>query len=1120
MRKLANSYLIPLKANRVLHIILIGLIVIALRIWHLTVIQHKNRLEESRKPQHKTIYEPAKRGTIRDRFDVPLALNKVQHNVAILYSQIKQIPSITWTIDENGQKIKQYQRKAYIKSLAELLSQELGMDAERVEDLIHAKASFYNQIPFVLKENITEQQYYRLKMLEKDWHGIQVQSAPRRYYPQGNVASDILGYIGPIDREEYESIIGEIKMLENALTALQAGSDDPMPEGIDDEEHLERRHSELLELAYSINDIIGKTGIEGQFERDLRGYRGKKNYFTNARGQYLRELSGNKDPSSGNRLLLTISSELQEYAEQLLVQNENIRHTRLVRIGANKRGILAEKEPWIKGGAIIAMNPNDGEIYAMASHPHFDSNDFIADGGSPTPKVKRDNLLRWLENDVYIADMWNGQRTLEREVWTKEAHLTKDDHHITWDFYLDNVLGKDSATLNTLKLHSTVEDAVIVQRAFAKLITHEIPISAYHQMNALYPNLEQYTSSKKPFAADLELLHNSIQERSLEVAKSLKSLDPYFAPLNRVYDQVLMVDLYRLAADADKFSDPLVKAIGRQSLSQYKEASEAMTTLTSTVKTMSQELFHDLNFKQWREIHEKAFLKEKREEEKIKHLYAKPYIDYLDAKEKSLFNEFWKKHSLKIIATLLKGSPEENLSDKDDEDLQPHLAHFNAWHDEIHQGAHQQAPWAKSYGVLHEILERLPSPLDTEYLGTLRSFQQLDRPLIGSYRSLRKNEDNTQSEKNLAAGFYPKYGYGFARSNSYRQSATQGSIFKLVTSYAALIQQYNSIKGSPMTTASLNPLEIIDTVFMKGKELFVGFDFEGKPIPRFYKGGRLPKSSMTTIGKIDLLKAIETSSNPYFSLIAGDFLKSPQDLANAASAMSMGHRTGIDLPGELNGNIPQDLETNRTGLYSFAIGQHTLVVTPLQTAVMLSTIANGGKVLKPKIVAMTVANKQNELTTTLINTHVRRRLFLPEEIKKLLVQGMCRVVARSHQESLKSLAKLYSSQPHAVQDYVEMKYYLAGKTSTSESVESIDLDATEGTNIYTHVWFGGILYEKPIFEEPNQRFVFKDNTGTPELVVVVYLRYGGYGKEAAPIAAQIAKKWREINASRAQVAVK
>lgn len=1107
-RKLANSFLIPLKANRVLHLILIGLVLIGLRVWHLSVIQHKSRVEESRKPQHKTVYRPAKRGTIRDRFGIPLAINKVQHNLAILYSQIKEIPSITWVTDDTGKKTKKFTRKEYIKALADILSPETGIQADRIEDLIHAKASFYDQIPFVLKENITEKQYYRLKMLEKNWPGIHAQIAPRRHYPQGNLAGDILGYIGPINKEEYEAIIGEIKDLKRALDALRAGSDEPLPDGIFDEEQLESRRNDLLELAYSYNDIIGKMGIEGQFERELRGYRGKKNYFTNARGQYLKELSGNKEPLSGNRLHLTISAELQQFAEQLLIQNENVRQTRLAHLGTNKRTILAEKQPWIKGGAIVAMNPNTGEIYAMASHPHYNPNDFIPEVGTSDAKTRKEQLLKWLESDGYIADLWDGQTDLERDLWTKADRYTKESVHITWDHYLDNILGIDSAVLNTIKFRNTIEDAITAQRSFSKLQELDTQLNAYSLMNVLYPSLEPYAYAKKPLAVDLELLQNTIQEKSTEVAKYQKALDPYVSPLNRVYDQILLIDLYRLAVDADKFSDELIQGIGKQSLGQYKEASEALATITTTVKTMSQELFHNSNFRQWREANEKNFLKEKREEEKKNHKYAKPYIDYLDAQEKRLFNDFWLNNSLTLILTFLHGVQTDDLNAEND--LLLHLQQLDSWHQEILQGAHQQAPWFQSYTTLHNILDKLPSHLNLEYLASLRNFQHLNRPLVGSYRSLRKNSNLTQQEKHLASAFYPKYGYGYARSSSYRQSATQGSIFKLVTSYAALIQQYNTLKGSTITSAALNPLEIIDTVFTKGNELFLGFDADGKPIPRYYKGGRLPKSAMTTIGKVDILKAIETSSNPYFSMIAGDFLKSPQDLSNAARALSLGLRTGIELPGEITGNIPQDLETNRTGLYSFAIGQHTLVVTPIQTAVMLSTIANGGKVLKPQIIAMTSKDEAEGKTCNLVNTYVRRQLFLPDEVRKILVQGMCRVVARSHQESLRSLSRVYSLHPEAISDYVSMKYFLAGKTSTAESVEAIDLDATRGTNIYTHVWFGGVLYDTPIFEEPQQRFVFKDSSGKPELVVVVYLRYGGYGKEAAPVAAQVAKKWREI----------
>ena len=108
------------------------------------------------------------------------------------------------------------------------------------------------------------------------------------------------------------------------------------------------------------------------------------------------------------------------------------------------------------------------------------------------------------------------------------------------------------------------------------------------------------------------------------------------------------------------------------------------------------------------------------------------------------------------------------------------------------------------------------------------------------------------------------------------------------------------------------------------------------------------------------MRAIETSSNPYFSLLAAEYLKDPEDLIRAAKEFGYGEKTKITLPGEIAGNVPQDVVTNRTGLYATAIGQHTLVTTPLQTALMLGAIANGGKLLEPKIVSL-VAGKSFSL---------------------------------------------------------------------------------------------------------------------------------------------------------------
>ena len=91
-------------------------------------------------------------------------LNQQLADTFDLYSQIKQIPTIAWVTNEEGKRVKRFVRREYITALSNLLGEELKMDPERIEDLIHAKAALYNQIPFVLKENIDEREYYRLKM--------------------------------------------------------------------------------------------------------------------------------------------------------------------------------------------------------------------------------------------------------------------------------------------------------------------------------------------------------------------------------------------------------------------------------------------------------------------------------------------------------------------------------------------------------------------------------------------------------------------------------------------------------------------------------------------------------------------------------------------------------------------------------------------------------------------------------------------------------------------------------------------------------------------------------------------------------------------------------------------
>lgn len=1119
---------IPGKTNRILYLVLIAMALILIRIWHLSVIQYDKKFEEARRPQIQSVIDPSTRATIRDRFNVPLAINKIRYQATILYSQMRDIPTTEWIKDANGKKVKHFKRKEYIRNLSNLLAEELGLEADRIEDLIYAKASFYAQVPYLIKDELSEKQYYRLKILEKDWPGLMVRKVPQRTYPLGRVAGDLIGYMGAINKQEYERILQEMNLLEQYIR--RGDEESEAPKGIESLNHARVRLKALEEKAYSINDFVGKTGVEAAFEQQLRGFYGKRNYYSDSKGNHLREMPGTRPPLTGQRINLTISAELQEFAEQLLAQNEAFRVVRLSHLGPAKKTVIAQKHPWIKGGAIVAMDPKTGEVVAMASYPRIDPNDFVLS--------KNDQIHRWFESETYIAQLWNQQRPLERERYGSSGFYD-EKQFLTGDTYLDFILPEMSPLRVALKKISTLGQALEIQREAEKLCSVVECNNLYAILNILYDGESHTTHQIKMTPQDLRDLRTTLQDKRDAIKPVKIKLDRYFEEIPHNYDKVLLVDLCRLFVCHDLFTPELTKKFSKKTLFAYKDTTDSLLSITTLLKGFCKDLFHDLDFKQWRAREEKNFLKEKRIEEKKAKTYAKPYLDYLDQQESQQFQQFWEEHKWPFLLAFLLGVEEIDPDDA----LGGYLFHLNKWRDEIAQGAYQETEWIKSYHNLKKAVENLPPAIAISYLQTMRSYHELTRPLYGRYRNLRHSKSLT--EKDLAAAFYPLHGFGYGRSHAYRQSTIQGSLFKLVTAYEALAQTCRRHSKHDLTLKELNPLVIVDNVFTQGGTRYVGTTKEGKPIPQLYKGGRIPRSlAHQNIGEVDLIKAIEVSSNPYFALLAGDYLEKPEDLSAAARLFSYGSPTGIELPGEIAGKVPADLASNRTGLYAMAIGQHSLVVTPLQTAVMLSSIANGGKVLKPQIIGLMAGREhahgvdpicclpifpfQEQLALVGIDfplftaisqagemdiikqvqTEVKRELFMPKVVRNTLLKGLYACMQRSYQENLSSLTRLYQQNPEAIQDYTEMRKEMFGKTSTSEVVEMIDLDLNEGTNMYTHVWFGCLSCQKEFKEK--KAMILKDEFGKPELVVVVYLRYGGYGKEAAPLSAQIIKKWREI----------
>ncbi len=121
-----------------------------IRIWYLSVVQHEEKLKESRQPQRRSVVQQVERATIRDRFNIPLATNQILYHAVVRYADIREIPSVIWKKDENGKAYRFQARLAYVAELAQLLAKELNMDPLPIEDTIYGKASLFPHTPFVI----------------------------------------------------------------------------------------------------------------------------------------------------------------------------------------------------------------------------------------------------------------------------------------------------------------------------------------------------------------------------------------------------------------------------------------------------------------------------------------------------------------------------------------------------------------------------------------------------------------------------------------------------------------------------------------------------------------------------------------------------------------------------------------------------------------------------------------------------------------------------------------------------------------------------------------------------------------------------------------------------------
>ncbi len=1115
---------IPVKANRVLLYILLAFFLILIRMWYLSMVEYDTYLQMSKKPQKKTQWEKPLRGTICDRFNLPLAINHIQYDACVCYDSLKMIPTIKRTQDIHGNIIKTYPRKEYIKTLCLKLSSMLNIDPLDVEDVLYGKAALFPTIPFTIQENISESLYYKLKGLERTHPGIYTLKSVKRYYPQKKIGADLIGYVGAINEHEYLKTAHEIQSLEQYLDDHERSPLVFLPKGFSSTQAIKNRLSVLKNQRYQLNDYLGKTGIEAKFENSLRGTYGKNHFEINTKGSIIRELPGSKKPLSGEKLVLNISSELQEFAEALLAENEEIRDKRFPSAGKNHHLITP---PWIKGGSIVAMLPQTGEIVAMASYPRMDNNDFIQNDSN-------NDVAHWLENKNYLANLWDGKKPLEREFYSFiHNNFYKEEKKLSLEIYLDRLLSLHSQAKKAMHQLSYLETAINFQKNLLTLLDVSEQPHMYALIDSLYPaSTGHRPSSFSTSDSQILAVHNALNQHD-SLLKELKTfLDKILGNVIHNDDKLLVLDLTRLIAPSHLFDESLLKELPQELLSTYRKFTQAFAILHDNLYDCTKNAFHLHDFRKWREQHFKNYLAEKRKEEKENHHCPKPYIDYLASLEKNHFQQFWKDNKWLLIQLMLGINSKEILNAHPN--LSPYLETFKKNHEQNKNSSIKIA-----FETLQNRLKKLPLHLELPYLTTMRRYQDLSEKLFGFYPQIKKRK-GTQTEKDLAGAFYPANGYGYGRSFAFRQATPLGSIFKIITAYEAIRQSCEN--PSFANQKDLNPLTIIDEIqptTNTTQGLVLGFHEDGSKITRRYKGGILPRSH-ASLGKVDFLKAFERSSNVYFSLLASDVIQDPNDLTLASLKFGFGNKTGIDLPGEIPGALPKDLEENRSGLYAFAIGQHSLIVTPLQTAVMLSSLVNGGEVLKPQIIqSMTCTKDQNTIPFTatdyiykdylnrvgiffpfFIQNHEKpkdhdiqffektfhRQLFLPPNIKDYLLQGLHNVVSSPRGAARAELIRYLYSHTQAMKNYLNLKYQLAGKTSSAEVAYHPTLDRECPSILCKDIWFGGISFEP----HPENSPMSKNHEDIPELVVVVYLKFGDFGKEAAPLAGEIVNKWRSI----------
>jgi len=220
-----------------------------------------------------------------------------------------------------------------------------------------------------------------------------------------------------------------------------------------------------------------------------------------------------------------------------------------------------------------------------------------------------------------------------------------------------------------------------------------------------------------------------------------------------------------------------------------------------------------------------------------------------------------------------------------------------------------------------------------------------------------------------------------------------------------------------------------------------------------------------THGWTDLRKAIAESCNVYFYTIGGGYKNMEglgvERIKKYLNLFGWGQKTGIDLPGEISGRIPdpewrENYFNNpqqkiwRIGdTYNLSIGQGDILTTPLQVVTAFSAIANGGTLYRPQVVKeITKRSIESAKIVKKMEPEITREDFVDSGNLKIIKEGMREAVEYGSSIALKDLPVKAGSKTGTAQTPIEELYHnwvtVIAPIEDSEIVLTIIIENVEG----------------------------------------------------------------------------